>query len=106
MTPNVTLNAILQRLSHIQQFEQTENARASQADHFYHSSFSFVQAISHNTVTVYWYQQNTAQNQADIKLMAALLTSEIIPRTCVWKCLFTHTAKSEKSSFSSYLNIT
>lgn len=53
MTPNVTLNAILQRLSHVQQFEQTEDARASQADHFYHSSFSFVQAISHNTVIVY-----------------------------------------------------
>lgn len=83
------------RVSHVQQSEQEENAKASQADHFYRSSFRFVQAISDNTVILHWYQQNTAQNQADIKLMVALLTSNIIPRTCVWKCQSTRTAKSE-----------
>jgi len=88
----------LQRVSHVQQFEQKENATASQADHFYCFSFNFVQAISRNTVILYRYQQNAAQNQADIKLMVALLTNKIIPRTYVWKCLFTRTAKSENSA--------
>lgn len=104
MTPSVTLDVILQRLSHVQQSEQRENAKASWADHFYRS-FSPVQAISHNTVIFYWYHQNTTQNQADIKLMAPLLTSKILPRTCVCKYLFTYTAKSENAE-DSYLNIT
>lgn len=104
MTPSVTLDVILQRLSHVQQSEQRENAKASWADHFY-CSFGSVQAVSHNTVNLYWYQQNTAQNKADIKLMVTLLTSKILPSTCVWKCLFTYTAKSENAE-DSYLNIT
>lgn len=104
MTPSVTLDVILQRLSHVQQSEQRENAKASRADHFYRS-FSSVQAISHNAVILHWYQQNTAQNQADIKLMAALLTSKILPRSCVCKCLFKYIAKSENAE-DSYLNIT
>lgn len=95
MTPNVTLNAILQRVNHVQEFEQKENARASQAKHFYRSFCSFVQAISHNMVTLHRFQQNTAQNEANIKLTVALLASKIIPRTCVWKHLFTYIAKSE-----------
>lgn len=104
MTPSVTLDVILQRLSHVQQSEQRENAKASRADHFYRS-FSSVQAISHNAVILHWYQQNTAQNQADIKLMAALLTSKILPKSCVCKCLFKYIAKSENSE-DSHLNIT
>lgn len=47
MTPSVTLDVILQKLSHVQQCEQRENAKVSWADHFYHS-FSSVQAVSHN----------------------------------------------------------
>lgn len=104
MTPSVTLDVILQRLSHVQQCEQRENAEVSWADHFYYS-FSSVQVVLHSTVILHWYQQNIAQNQADIKLMIALLTGKILPRTCVWKCLFTYTVTSENRK-DSYLNIT
>lgn len=56
MTPSVTLDVILQRLSHVQQCEQRENAQVSWADHFYHS-FSSVQALSHNNAVILLYIQ-------------------------------------------------
>lgn len=66
---------------------------------------SYCTSSTDNTVILHWYQQNIAQNQADIKLMVASLTGKILPRTCVWKCLFTYKAKSENTK-GSYLNIT